>query len=84
MSEVIDSEKCVYLTAPSSFFRTPFGNKPVKGSKKLLNTARKHFYANVPLISNIFSCGSYLLTGSEILGRLFNMLAAVPMYSSYN
>ena len=41
----------------NSCFRTQFPNQPVKGSKTLLKSARKQFYAHVTLISKeIESC----------------------------
>ena len=68
----------------SSSFRTPFGNQLVKGSKTLVKPARKHFYANGPLISRKLSCVSMSLIGSKILRPLFNTLMADNIYSCQN
>ena len=60
-----------------SCLRTPFLNQPVKGSKTLLKSARQHFHANVPLISNKFSCTSCALVGFKILAHFFNTLTPI-------
>ena len=66
----------------NSCLKTPFANQRVKGSKTLLKSARQHFYANLPLISNKLSFVWCLIVWSQDLGLLFNSLTADHMYSS--
>ena len=42
----------------SSNYRRRLGNQRVKRSKTLVKSARQHFYANIPLLSNKLSCAS--------------------------
>ena len=76
--------KNVVTWMPESCFRTPFRIQRLKGSQTLLKSARQRFYPNFPLISNKFSCLSYLLIGSEILEPFVNTLMADHMYSCHN
>ena len=68
----------------SSCFITSFRSQSVKASQTLLKSARQHFYANFPLISNKLNCVSCILVGSEIIGPFFNTLTADHTYSYHN
>ena len=55
-----------------------------KGSETLLKFSKQHFFANLPLISNKFSCLSCVLVGCETPGPFFKVLTADHIYSCHN
>ena len=83
-SKILSPRNVVTWMPQWSCFRTTFGSQGVKWSETLLKSSRQHFLADFPLISNKLSCVSCLLVGSEILGPLFDMLAADHKYSCHN
>ena len=64
--------------------RTPFWSERFKGSETLLKFSKQHFCANLPLISNKFSCLSCVLVGCETPGPVFKVLTADHIYSCHN
>ena len=66
-----------------SCFRTPFTNKGVHRSQKLLKAAIQRLHLNFPLISEKVSCRTSSLVKYEILGPFGNTLTADHMYSRH-
>ena len=70
-------DKC--LRSPS--FRIPFNSQHVKGSQRLLKSARQHFHHIFSSLWCKCSCKMPLVVIFEILGLLFNILTADNNYS---
>ena len=82
--ELLIPKNVVTWMPESSCFRTPFGNKRVKGSQTLLKSALEHFYGNFSFMSQKVRCVWCPLVGSKMWGASFNTLTADHLYSCHN
>ena len=67
------------------FFRTPFWNQHVHGSRTLIKSTRRSFFSNFTLIKEKLSHNTAMLVRSEMLGLFGNTLTADHhRYSPHN
>ena len=67
-----------------SCFRRPCGNQRVNGFRKLLKSARQHYYSISPCIWDIFNWKKSALVWYEIFRLFVNTLTADKRYSRCN
>ena len=82
--EIIDSEIRVFLKVWKVLFRTIFHSQRACGCKKLLKSARHHFYAIASSSWDRYKWKTSLLITSKILGLFAYTLTADDMYSLHN